>query len=237
MPSDPPPQLLLTGPVGQMEVWSAAVLAAGWQPVQWPLLAFRTVHFAWPFPPPDWLIVTSAQALPALTPHRPRLLGLPFAAVGRRSALALQELGAIPSCPPADSAEQMIAALKGLVKPGQRAIWPHGPRSTELIDQLAALGLTAVAPLAYADAGPSPGLHPLRTPADATTAFLASPSALERLLEHAPPTSGWTLIAIGPTTNAACQRARHSGAPLNGILSLPQPRPEFLTQLLRAWPS
>lgn len=237
MPSDPPPQLLLTGPIGQMDAWSAAVRAAGWQPVLWPLLAFRSAHFTWPAPPPDWLIVTSAQALPALTPHRPQLLGLPFAAVGQRSALALQDLGAIQSCPPTDSAEQLIAALKDRVSPGKRVLWPHGPRNAELTSQLEALGLTVTAPLAYEDAGPSPGLDPLRNPSDTPTAFLASPSALERLLEHAPPPNGWTLIAIGPTTNAACQRARQSGAPLGAIFSLPHPRPEFLTELLRAWPN
>jgi uroporphyrinogen-III synthase len=231
-PSDSPRSLLLTGPIGQLAVWSAAVVAAGWQPIAWPLLTLEPRAFDWPQLRPDWLIVTSAQALPALKLHRQHLIGQPFAAVGKRSAAALRNLGAQEVLPAADNSRILLTRLKPRVLPGQTALWPHGPKSTLLARQLAELGLKVTAPQAYAEAPQLPTARHPAPPATTSTVFLASPSAVERLLEFPPPVGGWNAIAIGPSTAHACRQAQQRGAPLLTIRELSSPQPDALTQQL-----
>lgn len=218
------PQLLLTGPVGHLEEWAEHLEGCGWQVAAEPLITIRPRRLSAPKGPFDWVALTSSNAWAALEPHAAGLQGLRFAVVGERSASHVRAAGLEVAVGPYPSADELLEAWRPLIRLGERVLWPRGPLSDRLAKRLRAFGAQVEAPLAYenvpaADTGPLPA-------ADAI--FLASPSAVDRLLSRG--FEGRPLaIAIGATTHTAL--ARHAER-FARVEELPEPRPEALREAL-----
>lgn len=203
-------RLLLTGPIAQIERYEQAARGAGWEPIVFPLLSIHEL----PVDPaeglerlPDWICVTSRNAVPALARSK-RLLRVKCATIGRTTASLLRELGYRVDVEGATSAENLVQLLVPHLEPGSLVLWPRGRLATELASRLRELGMCVTAPVVY-DTMP----RALQEPVPAVDAvFFASPSAVEAYLEHAAADLDGKRVAIGigPTTWSALeQRAGH----------------------------
>lgn len=205
-------RLLLTGPIAQLERYEEAVRSVGWEPLPFPLLSVQELDVD---PSegldrlPDWICVTSRNAIPALA-RAQRLLDVPCATIGRTTASLLRELGFRVELEGATSAEDLADRLVPLLEPGELVMWPRGRLATELASRLRELGIGVTAPVVYETTS-----RPLEAPIpDFDAAFFASPSAVEAYLEHAEPGADMRRVAIGigPTTwGALDQRAGRFG--------------------------
>lgn len=213
--------LLVTGPVERLDEWCAAAEAAGWSAVAWPLLRIESGVSTVAVQAHDALVVTSANALPALGPDALRLPRR--AAVGERCADQMRVAGGSEPLV-ADTAEELAQRI-GLAWPrGLRLLFPRGDLAAPTSGLLRALGHEVDDPVVYRtvplDAHAAPATNAV---------FLASPSAVGAW-SQAGRKAGCT-IAIGPTTVAALRQAR--GGAAGDILVLPRPRPAALEELLR----
>lgn len=172
----------------------------------------------------DWIVVTSATAIPilqeALTVGRGSLADLRarWAAVGTATATALEAAGVHVSFRPRAATGQELAATLP-VRPGDRVLLPRGERADrEVLAMLADRGAIVEPVAVYATAVAPAASRPLVTAAlvddHAPVAVVAaSPSALEGWLlladaaDRTAVARRLPILAIGPTTAAAARRA------------------------------
>jgi uroporphyrinogen-III synthase len=226
------PSVLVTGPVNGLDDYVAAAERAGWDAIAFPLLAIDPRVPLEPPALPDWIAVTSSNALAWLESAArlvPALLQVPCAVVGERTAERARELHLAIALEPAPDAATLSAALRVHVPSGARILWPHGPRSEALGVELERAGWTVDAPLAYEHRGVAPA-----GPVPATDAvFFASPSAVRAFadLERAVDAGERpTALSIGPTTFDALLE---TAAGLSRTASLAAPTPDGLAEALR----
>ena len=202
--------VLVTGPVSGMDRWCAAASEAGWNAVPYPLLEVRTVEgvevIAPDSPLPDWIAITSSNALPALAQAlaaRPDLAGVRFVAVGQATAEEAVSLGLpepmIPA-PGAQDAQGLARTLTSNAARGDLVLWPRGDRAQELGNTLRASGLEVQDPVVYRTEMLPMSAEPPHT----DVVFFASPSAVEawnapeRAFAPAAVAIGWTTFeALG----------------------------------------
>jgi uroporphyrinogen-III synthase len=199
-------RLLLTGPIAQIERYERAARDVGWEPFVVPLL---TVHELEVDPSiglerdPDWICVTSRNAVPALGRTK-ALLRVPCATVGRTTAALLRELGYSVEIEGVPSAAALVEALIPHLETGALVMWPRGRLATELSSRLREFGICVTAPVVY-DTSPRALEEPLP---ECDAVFFASPSAVEAYLEHADAQGDGRRVAIGigPTTWGALEQ-------------------------------
>jgi uroporphyrinogen-III synthase len=131
--------------------------------------------------------------------------------------------------PPAEDARALGQSLIDAQPHGGRALWPRGPRSTELGDRLRGAGWQVEQPLAY-ESAPRTALDTLPR---AQAIFFASPSAVRVFAELYGGTASSTPgadsaigVAIGRTTFDAL--LAETTLDLCDTISLPEPAPEAL---------
>jgi uroporphyrinogen-III synthase len=225
--------VLITGPVVGLESWVRAASEAGWRATALPLIeveATGTPAFANGAPRPDWIAVTSSNALDALAAAGDSLAGLPLCCVGEATARRAAELGlgeARLPAPGAQDADGLASTLIDHAQPGQRVLWPRGDRARRFGERLEAAGLVVDAPVVYRTrAVDLQGDLP-----EADAVFFASPSAVEAWTAHeqrAAPAA----IAIGWTTYDALERVADR---FSMVLPLAQPSPASLQDCLRSF--
>ena len=231
MPRSDPTRVLLTGPVNGRERWSQALASAeSLEVIERPVLEIVSLTLPAVGERPDWLCLTSSNALPALERCWKDLRGVPVAVVGGTSAEIARAWGLEVEVGPAASSDELLAQWRDRLEPGQRVLWPRGSVSDDLARDLRALGLIVDDPIAY-DTRESRDRRAL--PA-ADFVFFASPSAVRAAagLERVDP-SAPVAIAIGPTTaRALAEDSRDDPALFAGLEVLERPEPEALVQLL-----
>ncbi len=212
--------MLLTGPLAQLHRYAAAAEAVGWSPTPFPLLTIRELDVN-PMDGlerrPDWICVTSRNAVPALT-RAVDLTDVPCATVGRTSAALLREFGFSVEIEGAPSAEVLVDRLMPRLEPRQLVLWPRGRLATELASRLRKFGISVTAPVVYETT-----LRALDKPIPESDAvFFASPSAVEAYLEQVHPAADERRVAIGigPTTWQALEM-RAGRFPRNVVLERP----------------
>lgn len=228
MSSDP--TVLLTGPVEHLPEWAAAVRAADWEPIEWPLVLIvpRDVDLVETIDGlPDRLAITSQSALPALeraARNLPELLTVPLGVVGARTAETAERAGFKLAPDPAENAKELALAMVAASPAGSRVLWPRGSLAHEFGEQLEEAGLEVSGPVVYETElvdheGPPP---PTRA------VFFASPSAVRAFAQG----EGWATleraVAIGDTTLAAL--VEHGA---ESASALAEPTHEALAQRLR----
>ncbi len=171
----------------------------------------------------QWLILTSVNAVRQfflrLAHHRldSRAMGrCRVCAVGPKSAAAIREHGIIPDLVPVDyKAEGVVAAFRELDMAGMKVLFPKADKARDLIPlELAKLGATVVAPVAYHNLPPVAlppevlealerrQIHCATFTASSTVRNLAELVGENRLLHLL---EGVTIAAIGPITAATCR--------------------------------
>ena len=227
-------RILVTGPVGALEPWLEAADAGGWIAVVWPLVHVRqqpglVVERGGELP--EWIAVTSANALPALeraAAERPEILELSFGAVGENTPQRARAIGFRPTLVAPTEAE-LARALLELPERPSRVLWPRGSLAKDFGAALRAEGLTVLDPIVYATVP----LHHDEAPPPADAVLFASPSGVRAWHESARPSAlPARVIAIGPTTAAALERA---GVRRGEVHALETPTPRALAALLRSW--
>lgn len=230
----PTARILVTGPVNDLESYLAAAREAGWEALAFPLLGVEQLRVdlaeTLEPDPPDWLCLTSSNALPALSDLlnlHPVCADLPCAVVGERSAERLKSLGFNAVRVGGRDAGDLARRLLEHLQKGDRVLWPRGDRSRQLGDDLRSAGIVVEDPVVYrAVILPQPAPPPA-----AAAVFFASPSAVDawgRLDSHA---ADIVAIAIGDTTS----RALLGGAApqVRRTLCLTEPTPQALGRCLR----
>ncbi len=170
-----------------------------------------------------WVVLTSYNAVQSFFGRLhdrgldSRALGhAKVCAVGPRTAAALAPFGIRPDLVPADyKAEGVVAAFRELNVAGQTVLFPRADRARELIPtELAAMGATVVAPVAYRnvlpDALPAGALaaleegriHCATFTSSSTVKNLAAMLGENRFLKLM---EGVTIASIGPVTSATCR--------------------------------
>ena len=137
----------------------ARLAALGHTALVAPVLAARPTGRRLPDAAFDALVLTSAQALPALSdPDRERLAGLAVFAVGPRTAESARGLGPIHAGP--GDAADLARAVRDRLAPGARLLLVAGAeRKAEPAASLARAGFSVHVHVAYA-AEPVPALPP-----------------------------------------------------------------------------
>ena len=135
----------------------AALAARGHAPLVAPVLVVRPTGEAPPAGPFDALLLTSANAVPALRPVA-NLRDLPVFAVGARTAALAAQAGFGPVREGPGEAAGLAALVAGLLPPGARLLHAAGAeRKAEPAAALAAAGFRIATFVAYA-AEARPGL-------------------------------------------------------------------------------
>lgn len=198
-----PWRVLITGPASGLERWAKAAEQVGWQVETLPLVTIVETGnevLAPDAPLPDWVAITSANALPALAravEARPELGRRPLVCVGQATAELAMELGLpeprLPG-PGAQNAEGLAATLLENASPGERVLWPRGDRAREFGERLEEAGLAVEDPVVYH----TTLVQLEREPPPTDAVFFASPSAVsawraeERTSLPAAIAMGWT---------------------------------------------
>jgi uroporphyrinogen-III synthase len=160
----------------------------------------------------DWLILTSANGVHAVFERLERLpAGVRVAAVGPKTAQALEARGVVPDLiPPEATAESLAEAL--LTMPDlRRVLFPKANRARDVLPSaLRARGVTIDDPVAYRslDAlSEGEALEALRR-GEIDWVLVTSPSTFEALVDRVDPAIwGRTRLAsIGPVSSAAIRR-------------------------------
>jgi uroporphyrinogen-III synthase len=225
------PTLIVTGPLSGMERYAEAAHSVGWDPIIHPLLEVRhrIVHLGLGLErEPDWICVTSKNAIKSLQVDRERFARVPCAAIGSSCAEMLREYGYKVEIEGARTARELAARLLKRADRPRLVLWPRGSLSDELARYLRRREVQDFDPIVYetterAGGGALPS---------ATGIFFASPSAVyahSRKAQRGEPTTQ-TAIAIGPTTLAALRSA--STTFFRRIVALPAPSPAALKQTL-----
>ncbi|MFN0244970.1 MAG: uroporphyrinogen-III synthase [Planctomycetota bacterium] len=227
-------RVLVTGPVESLSDYSRAAAAAGWEPIELPLLEIEFVDLdaasacAGAF---DRIVITSSTALrfvEAALLARPKLCGVRASVVGERTADKARALGLAAVDSPARDVDDLARGLLDEIPKGARVLWPHGDQSDALAHALRSIGVDVVDPVVYRvrptrDAAPPPA-------ADAV--FFASPSAIRAWLARAAHAndSPTVAIAIGRTTHHAL--LAETALAFFDTISLPMPTPEAFAHVL-----
>ena len=194
--------VLVTGPATHPEPWLAAARAAGWDPIAWPLLeCVEGPEMIEVDVLPDWIAVTSSNAIPALeaaAAAKPLLKRVPLAVVGDATAERLFQAGWEPRVVPAPGASHAAGLAKALMaecEPSSSILWPRSVRAQEFGNAMTGAGHTVADPATYDVAPRVSEDAPPRT----DVVFFASPSAVKVWLELG---SNWqpAVLAIGWTT-------------------------------------
>jgi hydroxymethylbilane synthase len=180
----------------------------------------------------EWLIVTSGNAVDAIARFAPDT-GKPWpvrlAAVGRRTADRLREIGFEVSIEPGDQrAEGLIASMATLDVRGQRVLCLFGNRAgAEIPEALRARGAEVETIEAYRTVDATeidPGIRDLVRAGVVDVVTFASPSSVRAMRHLLGPDlaalSGACLVAIGPTTAAAMADAE---LPVHATATQPGP--------------
>ena len=229
--------ILITGPVAGIDRYQAAAEGAGWEATPVPLLAVEpraAVLGAASGKRPDWICITSSNALHALETLPEDWRDVPLAVVGRRTLELVQALDFQVALGPAASAKELATELR-LRRPkdgqagGGQILWPRGNLGTELGDELRAAGFDVVDPVVYE----TTANREVTELPEADAVFLASPSAVYRFveLEGARPGVG---IAIGPTTSGAIVELGGETPLFERSLCLSEPSPAGLRSALES---
>lgn len=160
----------------------------------------------------DWLILTSANGVKAVFERISRLPeGLRVAAVGPKTAKALEVRGVTPDLvPPQATAESLAEALEG-VSGIRRVLFPKANRSRDVLPEaLRARGIHVDDPVAYRSLdvlAEGPELEALRNGA-IDWVLVTSPSTLEAVVSRVD-RAVWNrtrLASIGPISSEAIRR-------------------------------
>jgi uroporphyrinogen III methyltransferase / synthase len=174
----------------------------------------------------DWLVVTSANAVPQLWARLdtlgldPARLAWPdVAAIGPATAQALEERGVRPALVPAEHvAEALFAALDDRVRlRGARILLPQGNLARPVLaDRLREAGARVDAVIAYETVRPSGDEAALSGSFDAVTFTSASTARNFADLFDDPLAAigGAAVVCIGPVTAAAAQEV---GLPVHAV--------------------
>lgn len=228
-------RILVTGPLANLERFAQAAESAGWTPVVFPLLEVRPRLLAAEGEPkrPDWICVTSQNAVAALEAAFDRLRGVPCATVGTKSAERLRQLGFRVELEGCATAHELGEELAERLERGQSVLWPRGSVQDELAWQLRERGIEVEDPIAYEtlereDEAALPGAEAI---------FFASPSAVRAHARRATTDkpSPALAFAIGATTQAALAEA--GGARFEYKVELSEPTPAAFAAALRLWKS
>lgn len=227
-------RVLVTGPVERIGEWSAAARAAGWEPIELPLLeivprdvdARDVLASAGQI---DWLCVTSSSAIAFVERALrvdPTLHRIPAAVVGERSAEMLRALGFTLAFGAQSGVAALARSLGARASEKSRMLWPRGDRSDVLARSLRALGHVVFDPIVYATRS-----HWTRAIPACEAVFFASPSAVAAWHEHegdAP--TAQLAIAIGPSTGQALHDEVESK--IERMVTLAEPTPAAFEHVL-----
>lgn len=173
----------------------------------------------------DWLIVTSANAVPQLW-ARLAALGLDparlkwpdVAAIGPATAQALAERGVPPALVPAEHiAEALFVALRDRVSlPGLRVLLPQGNLARPVLaERLREAGARVDAVVAYETVRPAEaGELPARFDAVTFTSASTAQNFADLFDDPRAATVGAAVVCIGPVTAAA---VRELGLPVHAV--------------------
>ena len=225
-------QILITGPVTGISRYQAAAEGAGWQAVGLPLLTIETraaVLGAASGVRPDWICITSSNALHALETLPEAWRDVPLAIVGRRTLELVEAHDLQAGLGPAASAKELATELRLRQSEGGLILWPRGNLNTELGDELREAGFDVIDPVVYET---SANLEVTEL-SEADAVFLASPSGVERFasLPGPRPDVG---ISIGPTTSDAIEKLGEETPLFARALSLNEPSPAALRSVLES---
>jgi uroporphyrinogen-III synthase len=223
--------ILVTGPSADPERFAEAAAEAGWNATPCPLVEIRQRELDLAThgdPAPERICVTSRHALLSLVNAREVFTSVPCSVVGSRTGEQLTALGFTLAGPAAPTAAALAEALSSELAPGTRVLWPRGSLSDELARRLEAAGAVVDAPVVYATL---PRVLDEDLPAT-DAVFLASPSAVIRWSELAPPELRPLAVAIGPTTLEAIEAEGEDR--FAGMLALLEPTPAALRSCLES---
>ncbi len=201
-------KVVITGPLAGLSGYADAARAQGWKPIVFPLLEIRhrIVHLALELDSdPDWICITSRNAIRCLEENRRDLQDVPCATVGWASSHLLQKLGFRVEIDGVPSAQALARCLLELPEPPKHVLWPRGSMSDELGRLLGEKGVRVCQPIAY-ETNERTGTGPFP---EADAIFFASPSAVRahsRRVARGEPSAD-VALAIGPTTMRALQSA------------------------------
>ena len=219
-------RILLTGPTGSLGEWESAARKAGLAVEIEMVLRLLPKEFELDDPAPDWLLITSAHAMPALGRHREDLAEVPAAVVGEVSARHLRTLGLRVEVGPFPSGRELMGAWRAQLRPGQTVLWPGGSVRGEIGAELREFGVHVIEPLAYSNQ-PVPG--PELPEVDAI--LFTAPSGV-----RAARARGWSGrpigLAMGPSTEECL--AEQPGD-LCRIERLEEPTAEAFGRWCRSW--
>jgi uroporphyrinogen-III synthase len=199
--------VLVTRPAGQADRVVGALEAAGYRVHAVPTVATQRLDFDRPdLAGYDWVVVTSAAAVDAMTDFSP---GAKWAAVGHATARALRAVGVEPSLVPEESNGLALANALADVRGKRVLLVRASAASTDLPDRLRERGATVDEVAAYLTIeGPAAASEPLKAAlADTELAAIvfASGSAVRGFLALSGSTA-WPAVTIGPrTTKVAAQ--------------------------------
>jgi uroporphyrinogen-III synthase len=224
-------RLIVTGPVSNLERYAEACSSAGWIPALFPLLEVfprRLQPWREPARRPDWLCVTSKNALAALELEGARFRGIPCATVGASAASQLRDRGFQVVIDGVNSAKELAQRLIDELSLPCLVLWPRSSQAHELATLLRDSGIEVWDPIAYNTIERGGAEHM----PDADAVFLASPSAVrahyKRICNGEPMTN--YAITIGPTT-ADCLKRSHASDFIR-TFKLPEPSPAALKDIL-----
>ena len=177
---------------------------------------------------PDWICITSQNAVRCLEENRESLLNVPCAAMGWSSSRRLRQIGFKVEIDGTATAQELAARLLEQKEPPKLVLWPRGSMSDDLGRFLNEAGVDVCQPVVYeTNERIGTGHFP-----EADVIFFASPSAVRahsRRVAHGE-ASAEVAIAIGPTTLRALQSSDTVFFPR--VLSLDRALPAELGQML-----
>jgi uroporphyrinogen-III synthase len=224
--------ILITGPTSGLEHYAEAARGAGWEPILAPLLRIEQLDVKLEqglAAEPDWICVTSSNALFSLEACAQRWSRVPCAAMGQNTSGRLRELGFRVEIEGARTGAELASSLLPRLAPGAHVLWPRGELATELASILREHGAEVSAPVVYRtlereDHDPLPA---------ADAAFLASPSTVRAFNRRWDAARGRMLFAlvIGAVTSRALDAdgAQH----FERVVTLADPTPQALVEALR----
>jgi uroporphyrinogen-III synthase len=206
-------RVILTGPLESLTEYAAAARAAGWEPIEWPLLrivshrhevtAIRAQRF-------DWICITSSSALDflvELSAAADDLRAARCAVVGERSSSRAREAGLRVDLT-STSAADLGSELARIARAGDRVLWPRGHLTNELARDLRSRGFLVLDPVVYAT---DPIAHAHRPPA-AEAVLFASPSGVRAWHERRPSTDEIAASASPSEPHGAKDRPPHESS-------------------------
>ncbi|MFT5048685.1 MAG: uroporphyrinogen-III synthase [Chlamydiales bacterium] len=230
--------VLVTGPAHDLQGWVSAAESAGWRGLPRPLIKIHPTDVdlvALIDGLPDWICVTSSNALDSLeraSRRMPELLTASFSCVGSRTQERARALGFKPALPASPDANTLALSLIDTLSPASRVLWPRGSLSSWLGDELKRAGHSLLAPVVY-ETRPLTGAATLDGVESARAILLASPSAVRAYADRVRAGGSATplTLAIGQTTALALDE--HASM-FENVRVLEHPTTTAFAALLRA---